>query len=244
MNTQQLKATDLTLTKELQMRLNGINKDTVTEYAEEMRKGAQFPPVVVFSADGKLLVADGFHRVKAALEAGLETVAAELHEGSKQDALNYARFVANRKNGMRLTRFDLQALVETLVTETQYAQTPNTELADIAGCSHTMIKRTRERLGRTPETIITKDGVERRSRLPVVEAEFVEGSPPTGVVAPAEGGFPDLARKVSERLEEHLDDVVQSINKLEGEELHRWLRDPARLELKEEIARLQALLEN
>jgi ParB-like chromosome segregation protein Spo0J len=50
----------------------------------------QMPPVVVFETEDGLLLADGYHRLAAALAEGRETVEAEVRRGSRHDALAYA----------------------------------------------------------------------------------------------------------------------------------------------------------
>jgi hypothetical protein len=47
-------------------------------------------PVVVFDTEEGLLLADGYHRVAAALKEGRKTVEAEVRSGSRHDALEYA----------------------------------------------------------------------------------------------------------------------------------------------------------
>jgi hypothetical protein len=48
------------------------------------------PPVVIFDTPEGPLLADGYHRLAAARRRGLETVEAEVHAGSRRDALRYA----------------------------------------------------------------------------------------------------------------------------------------------------------
>jgi ParB-like chromosome segregation protein Spo0J len=52
--------------QEVQARV-AMNEETIEEYAEAMRNGEKFPPVVVFSNDDAFYwLADGFHRYHAA----------------------------------------------------------------------------------------------------------------------------------------------------------------------------------
>jgi hypothetical protein len=68
--------------------------DTVAEFAEAMQLGADFPPVTTF------WLADGFHRVAAAQQAGLDTIRAEVREGTRRDAILFA-VGANAEHGPR-----------------------------------------------------------------------------------------------------------------------------------------------
>jgi ParB-like chromosome segregation protein Spo0J len=58
------------------------------------------PPVVVFNTPEGLLLVDGYHRVAAARRCGLETVEAEVRNGSRQDALRYAATVGAAQRGI------------------------------------------------------------------------------------------------------------------------------------------------
>jgi ParB-like chromosome segregation protein Spo0J len=57
-------------------------------------------PVAVFDTDDGLLLADGYHRVAAALKEGRETVEAEVRAGSRHDALVYAAAVGAAQRGL------------------------------------------------------------------------------------------------------------------------------------------------
>lgn len=238
---QKLKLNKLKLNKGLQMRLNGINQDSVDAYATAMAAGDEFPPIIVFVVDGQNHVVDGFHRVKASEINGVEEIDCEIHHGKYEEALAYATFKANRRNGMRLTRADLQAIVDRVVLDDQYAEWPSRELADLAGVTHMTIQRSRSRLERRPERILKSDGTYFRPRSS--DLEFIEGDPPRGATCPRDR-FRVLSEKVLDRLMDNIDDVVVSINKLEGDELIEWSSSEKREDLRADIERLNKLLEN
>ncbi len=93
-----------------------IDETTVAEYAEAMKRGDKFPPVVVFESDGEFILADGFHRVKAARKARLKSILSEIRIGSRQDALKFA-LEANHRHGLRRTNADKRKAVELALTE-------------------------------------------------------------------------------------------------------------------------------
>ena len=88
MNIQTVKLDDL-VTEGLQVRCS-TNKDVAAEYAEAIKDGAKFPPVIVYrqsvgsasakAPGGKYLLADGSHRVGAARELGLVEIEADTAE--------------------------------------------------------------------------------------------------------------------------------------------------------------------
>lgn len=121
MNAQAVKLTNL-ITTGLQVRC-AMNKDVVAEYAEAMKEGAKFPPVIVFRTNEKpeatednplvekkegqesFYLADGYHRVDAAREAGRIEIEAEIRDGGYNEALRFA-LQANAMHGLRLTNAD------------------------------------------------------------------------------------------------------------------------------------------
>ena len=89
-----------------------LNRATIKEYAAAERdQGAVFPPVTVFlGPDGVYRLADGFHRLEVARQAGRTTIAAEVHEGNFIDALKVA-LLANAAHGLRCTPADKRKAV-------------------------------------------------------------------------------------------------------------------------------------
>src|SRR5712691_10368871 len=81
-----------------------IHNSVVREYAQAMKQqqsesGLRFPAVVLFWDGRDYWLGDGFHRVQAAREAGLEEFLAEIHQGSRRDALLFA-ISANNTHGL------------------------------------------------------------------------------------------------------------------------------------------------
>ena len=74
-----------------------LDPDRVSYYLEHLDEST---PVVVFSVNGSLLLADGHHRVAAAEQLGRSTVRAEVREGERVDALQFAIDLAQRQRGL------------------------------------------------------------------------------------------------------------------------------------------------
>lgn len=55
-----------------------INNEIVTEYAEAIKAGAEFPAVVVFNDGVDNWLADGFHRFHAHNQAGKTSISADM----------------------------------------------------------------------------------------------------------------------------------------------------------------------
>ena len=84
-----------------------VESETVLEYAEAMKDGATFPPVIVFHDSTTYWLADGYHRFLAtktlARGRGDEetaTISADIRHGSKLDAVRFA-LSANARHGKR-----------------------------------------------------------------------------------------------------------------------------------------------
>lgn len=90
---------------------DGVKQEIVNEYAEDMREGAVFPPVVVYDDGESKWLSEGFHRLHAARQVGAQEIEAEVRQGSKRDAqLNSMR--SNATHGARRTNADKRRAVE------------------------------------------------------------------------------------------------------------------------------------
>ena len=89
----------------------GTDAETIDNYAEAMADGAAFPAVTVFTDGKHHWLADGFHRVMAAKQNGRTVIAAEVLEGTENDAVVFGG-TANNKQGKRPTMADVQHFLQ------------------------------------------------------------------------------------------------------------------------------------
>ncbi len=88
-----------------------VNEETVTEYAEAMKQGAEFPAIDVYGDDeAGYWPGDGHHRVRAAREAGWRTIIANVWPGGRTAAMDAAT-AANISHGLRRTNADKRKAV-------------------------------------------------------------------------------------------------------------------------------------
>jgi ParB-like chromosome segregation protein Spo0J len=92
------------------------NADALVEYAEMFKKGKKLPPVVVFGKGGTYYLADGFHRVEAAKNAGKQEIDADIRRGERKEALKFA-LSANTEHGVRRTNADKRNAVRMALAE-------------------------------------------------------------------------------------------------------------------------------
>ncbi|NMG46577.1 hypothetical protein GO613_00440 [Azoarcus communis] len=140
-----------------------ISEDTVADYAEAMRDGANFPPVVVFNDGSARWLADGFHRFHATRAASLPTILVEEHAGSRRDAVLFG-FQANIKHGLRETRADKRRKIEAMLRDREWVRWSDREIARKCGVDHKTVSALRAELvagGEIPhhEARVGADGV-------------------------------------------------------------------------------------
>ena len=71
-----------------QVRLR-IDKKMVDQYTEDFQNGAKFPPLTCFREENseRIILADGFHRLRAAINAGREDIGCNIYVGGMREAL-------------------------------------------------------------------------------------------------------------------------------------------------------------
>lgn len=108
-----------------------------------MIAGAVFPPVVVFFDGLEYWLADGFHRVNAAIQAGIEHINVDVKEGDKRDALLYA-VGANSSHGLRRTNEDKRNAVMLLLNDPEWVEKSNNWIAQSCCVSLDLVNRIRK----------------------------------------------------------------------------------------------------
>ena len=139
MKTQSLKLTDIVTTAGTQIRAK-IDAEAVSDYADAMTDGAKFPAVVVFHDGSEYILADGFHRVMAAARNGFRDILADIHKGTKRDALKFA-LGANSAHGIKRTNADKRRSVELALAE--WAKLSNSETAKLCAVSDDLVATVR-----------------------------------------------------------------------------------------------------
>ncbi len=106
-----------------------LSIEVIYDYAEQMRLGTKFPPIVVFHDGKDYWLADGFHRVAAANRARPgEFVEAEVMQGTQSDAQWYSCSV-NKDHGLRRTNEDKVRAVKRALRHPQGARRSDREIA-------------------------------------------------------------------------------------------------------------------
>lgn len=118
----------------------GLNEVTAAEYADELRRGAVFPPVLVFFDGQTYWLGDGFHRVRAYFLAYGDQVGVpcEVRPGTRRDAVLCAAG-ANAVHGLRRTNADKRRAVEALLRDEEWGQWSDREIARRCHVSHNFV---------------------------------------------------------------------------------------------------------
>lgn len=120
--TLQLKIEQIVTNAGTQVRVQH-SREAITEFSEAVEDGDEFPPIVVFFDGKRYYLADGFHRLLAHLEAGSQTILADVREGTARDAILYAAGHANaEKRAVRLTQADKDKARRMIVSDPEWAK--------------------------------------------------------------------------------------------------------------------------
>jgi len=122
-----------------------LDKDTIDEYVEDMQNGAIFPPLVVFAEQGseRYVLADGFHRHHAYVNAEIGTVEVEVREGGLHEALLFA-LQANGEHGLRRNNSDKRNAVELALKDPEISTLQIIQIADICRVNERTVRRIRD----------------------------------------------------------------------------------------------------
>jgi DNA-binding Lrp family transcriptional regulator len=127
---------------------------TVSEYAEAMKRGDEFPPVQVMHDGENHWLYDGFHRVKAAKEIRRGTVSAEVDQGTREDAI-WASLAANKRHGLRRSKHDVRRAVKRAIKQ-RGEHCSDRQIAEHVGVSRPTVYRRRKELEDDPTCSVNK----------------------------------------------------------------------------------------
>ena len=188
----------------LQLR-EALSEDTVAEYAEAMRNGAKFPPVIVFfdQKTREYYLADGFHRVEAAQRAGLTGIEAEQRIGDYYAAEAYAcgaNSVLPRSSETK--KRCVMRLWEHREAHFGKKDPSDREIANLAKLPRSTVKTIISQLANSgqlqrPSTVTGKDGVTRTiptRTAPPVRPTPSRTLPPTRPLTPPKPVTPPMKR--------------------------------------------------
>ncbi|MCC5644821.1 hypothetical protein LC607_18120 [Nostoc sp. CHAB 5824] len=135
----------------------GINQQVIDEYAAAWRDGAKFPPIIAFYDGENYWLADGFHRCISAKQANVAEIEADIRQGTRRDAVLYS-VGANSNHGLRRTNDDKRRAVSTLLSDEEWGEWSDREIARRCGVHHDTVGRIRADLERQSPQVDTESG--------------------------------------------------------------------------------------
>lgn len=119
-----------------------VDPDTVTEYADAIHGGAEFPPMVVFYDGADHWLADGFHRNYAYRKLARKDVECKVVQGTRRDAILYS-VGANATHGKRRTNADKRIAVEALLGDEEWKKNTDTWIAKQCAVTQQYVSKVR-----------------------------------------------------------------------------------------------------
>jgi len=122
-----------------------LSENCIEEYTDAIADGANFPPIDVYDDGENLFLADGFHRLAAYRQAGVETVEARIYKGTEREATLHA-VGANADHGLRRTNADKRFAVTTLLNDKEWGNWSDGEIARRCRVSQPFVSKVRNEL--------------------------------------------------------------------------------------------------
>lgn len=132
-----------TITRDVMVRANGTDRATVAAYAQAMRDGAIFPPVILYRDRQTLRLSEGAHRIEAALAIGLTTIDAEIRQGGRKECIAHA-VSTGRDFGLRFGTRDKRHQIELMLGN--FPKWSDRKIAEALGIDHKTVAATKRRL--------------------------------------------------------------------------------------------------
>jgi hypothetical protein len=206
----------------LNLRLDGgtqarltLNQDVVKDYAEHMREGAVFPPLIVFHDGSEYWLADGFHRYFALKSNATASVECDIRSGTQRDAVLFS-FGANEgsKRGLPPSFEDNRNSIIKMLNDEEWSKWTNTAIAKHIGVSNMTVGRIKSSIETKSSKSTTKKFVDKDGKEKTVNTE-------------------NLGRKINKpdvttedptaELKETIHELTEVVNSLSDENTH--LRD-------------------
>jgi hypothetical protein len=122
-----------------------LSKEVVERYVEAMTSGARFPPIRVYYDGSDYWLGDGFHRLTSARACGLAEIEAEVHQGTRRDAVLFS-VGANATHGYPRSNADKRRAVLTLLRDEEWSAWNDREIARRCAVTHPFVAKLRDDL--------------------------------------------------------------------------------------------------
>jgi ParB-like chromosome segregation protein Spo0J len=127
-----------------------IDGQVVGQYSEDIKAGAIFPPVKVFSDGIDYYLADGYHRYFAHKAAGAPGITCDVVNGTLREAILYS-LSANGEHGLQRSNADKRNVVIIMLKDLEWSDWSDREIAKHCHVSHMLVATIRKELGMTKD---------------------------------------------------------------------------------------------
>ncbi len=141
MKTKKLAIDQIEATTATQVRCK-LDKDYVLQLQKDIKAGDEMPALTVFCEKGssRNILADGFHRLIAFVNEGIEECDVDVHEGGMHEALAFA-LASNRTHGLRRSNADKVNAVKLALKDPEFSQLTQGQIAELCGVSRETVNR-------------------------------------------------------------------------------------------------------
>jgi hypothetical protein len=159
---------------------NKLNQDVVKEYAEHMREGDLFPPLIVYHDGSEYWLVDGFHRLFGYRANGVTSAECDVRTGTLREAILFSKGAnGGNKRGLPASPEDNRTSIIWMLNDDEYQKWPNTAIAKHIGVSSMTVGRIKSSIetksdAQPIKTVIDKNGKENK-----VDTTKLTGRPKT-----------------------------------------------------------------
>ncbi len=233
-----MNPSELVLDPALQPRVGGLDREHIRALQESPQN---WPPVVAVEQEGKYLLVDGFHRLQAARNLGLESVRVRIVPAPQEGDLHALAFSLNASHGRPLSLADRRAYAERLLKTRP--QLSDREIGRRAGLAGNTVSSIRQQLEESAQIEHTQERVGKGGYTYTPQRQLGE-LPEAGLGSAVKDLFTKGERKQQRRLAKYLERLAVSLNdqyELEGWRTHQDAVDACRAVLGDERASALAI---
>ena len=193
-----------------------IDQTVVDDYAEQMKDGAEFPPIAVTHDGNEYYLSDGFHRLFAAQKAGKASINCDVINGTLRDAVLYS-LSANSKHGLRRSIEDKRKAVMTMLEDFEWSEWEDREIARQCHVSHPFVGKLRAALKEANKPLtgnVTTSKPTKKAEPKVEEPEAEEHNPHLEVIDELVERNAELEKRLAVELMEATPEEKNKANEL------------------------------
>ncbi len=141
MQTKTISTDMIEATSSTQIRVK-LDKDYILQLQNDIQAGDTMPALTVFCEQGssRHVLSDGFHRLIAFINEGIEECEVDVHEGGMHEALAFA-LSSNRTHGLRRSNADKVNAVKLALKDPQFSELTHGQIAELCGVSRETVNR-------------------------------------------------------------------------------------------------------